>query len=69
MVCGGVRVGVGVGGQDQDHSRNIMVDLDIKQVCIRRARRDRGQGGIAQDNLPLREEGGSSGSIYLYILS
>lgn len=57
----------GRGGQDQDHSRNIMVDSDIKQVCIRRARRDRGQGGIAQDNLPLR--GGGGGSIYLYILS
>lgn len=42
-----------------------MIDLDIKQVYIRRARKDKEQGGIVRDNLPW----GGSGSIYLYILS
>jgi len=42
-----------------------MIDSDIKQVYIRRARRDREQGGIVRDNLPCE----GSGSIYLYILS
>lgn len=53
------------GGWGRVHSRNIMIDSDIKQVYIRRARRDREQGGIVHDNLPC----GGSGSIYLYILS
>lgn len=43
-----------------------MIDSDIEQVYIRRAREDREQGGIVRDNLPW---GGGSGSIYLYILS
>lgn len=54
-----------IGGGSRVHSRNIMIDLDIKQVYKRRARRDREQGGIVHDNLPC----GGSGSIYLYILS
>lgn len=37
---------------EQDHSRNIMIDSDIKQVYIRRARKDKEQGGIVRDNLP-----------------
>lgn len=39
-------------GGEQDHSRNIMIDSDIEQVYIRRARKDRERGGIVRDNLP-----------------
>lgn len=31
----------GVGGWERDHSRNIMIDSDIEQVYIRRARKDK----------------------------